>query len=73
MTFFENGATSMPAWTWTRGYVLDHVDKTAAHYYIKTIAEATYLLFEWKSGDYTIRHQEPHYYVLRKGANPANE
>ena len=48
------------------------VDKTAAHYYIKTIAEATYLLFEWKSGDYTIRRQAPYYYVLRKATDPAS-
>jgi hypothetical protein len=27
---------------------------------------STYMFFEWKSGDYTIRHRKPSYYVLKK-------
>jgi bla regulator protein BlaR1 len=71
LTFFEDGATSMPAWTWTKGYVLDRVDKTAAHYYVREIREIAYLFVEWKSGDYTIRHQAPYFYVLCMAADPA--
>ena len=35
-------------------------------YLIKEIAGSKYMFFEWKSGDYTIRHMKPKYYVLKK-------
>ena len=41
-------------------------DKTAAKYEIKKIGDNEYLFLEWKSGDYTIRHMKPKYYVLKK-------
>lgn len=52
--------------TWTKGLVLNAIDQTASAYVIKKIDGATYMFFEWKSGDYTLRGMEPHYYVLKK-------
>ncbi len=52
--------------TWTKGAVMHAGDRTAARYEIKKIAGAEYMFFEWKSGDYTIRHKPPQYYVLKK-------
>ncbi|MHC4117451.1 MAG: hypothetical protein ACYSWO_08070 [Planctomycetota bacterium] len=63
--FLADGKTNW-AFTWTKGLVLSTGSKTAAKYVIKEIAGATYMFFEWKSGDYTIRHAVPKYYVLKK-------
>jgi hypothetical protein len=61
--FLEGGKTN-DAWSWTRGLVLG--DTTAAKYIVKDIDGAKYMFMEWKSGDYTIRHRKPAYYVLKK-------
>lgn len=61
----DNGETSL-AWSWTKGLLLHSGDKTASKYTIKKIDGATFMFLQWKSGDYTIRHMEPKYYVLRK-------
>jgi hypothetical protein len=66
LTFRENGKTAKPWWTWTKGFVMHHGDKTASHYEIKEIKGGTYLFFEWKSGDVTISGMKPHYYVLKQ-------
>jgi hypothetical protein len=71
MTFYANGATFSPIWTWTKGYILNHGDKTACHYCITEIKGAVHLFFEWKSGEYTVRHQAPDYYVRKKAGDPA--
>lgn len=68
MTFTEGGATQSPVWTWTKGVIINHGDKTACHYVIREIDGAAYLFFEWKSGDYTLRGEEPDYYVLKRAA-----
>ena len=52
--------------TWTKGVVLDEINKTASKYEIKEIDGEKFMFFEWKSGDYTIRHKKPKYYVLKK-------
>jgi len=65
MIFFEEGRTAGP-WTWTKGLIIHHGDKTAAKYHIKEIENEKYMFFEWKSGDYTIRRMKPRYYVLKK-------
>lgn len=65
MIFFEDGKTKGP-WTWTKELIIHPGDKTAAKYHIKEIGGSTYMFFEWKSGDYTIRHMKPRYYVLKK-------
>jgi len=57
---------SAPWFNWTKGVVTHSGDKTASRYLIKDLKGATYMFFEWKSGDYTIRHEKPEYYVLKK-------
>ncbi len=66
LAFRENGKTAQPSWTWTKGVVIHHGDKTASHYEIKQINGHAYLFFEWKSGDVMISGMKPHYYVLKK-------
>ena len=67
LVFLPEGKTSAPWFGWTKGVVM-HLggDHTAARYLIKEIDGAQYMFFEWKSGDYIIRHQKPEYYVLKK-------
>ncbi|MHC4487969.1 MAG: PDZ domain-containing protein, partial [Planctomycetota bacterium] len=64
LIFEEGGNIAGNILTWTKGLVLS--DDTASKYIIREIDGSTYMFFEWKSGDYTIRHMRPHYYVLRK-------
>jgi len=65
LTFYPDGKTNL-AVTWTNGYLLHRGSKTASRYEILIINGATYLAMEWKSGDYTIRHEKPRYYILRQ-------
>ncbi|MCX7922015.1 MAG: hypothetical protein N3B21_08400 [Clostridia bacterium] len=62
----EAKTVSMPSITWTKGLVLNTVDKTASKCEIKDINGATYMFYEWKSGDYVYRGMTPSYYVLKK-------
>jgi len=62
----EKGVGTSTVFTWTKGVVIHSGDKTAAKYEIKKISDKAYLFLEWKSGDYTIRHMKPKYYVLKK-------
>ncbi|MHC4511507.1 MAG: hypothetical protein ACYTAO_21580 [Planctomycetota bacterium] len=66
LVFEKGGKMPRTGLTWTKGLVLSKKSKTASTYEIKRTDGATYLFFQWKSGDYTIRHREPHYYVLKK-------
>ncbi len=68
LVFLPDGKGGNPWWTWTKGAVMHKGDRTAARYEIKKLAGAEYMFFEWKSGDYTIRHMAPKYYVLKKEA-----
>ena len=75
MIFVKNGKVIMKsnnsprgyAQTWTRGLILyDNDTKTASKYTLKKMNGSTYMFREWKSGDYSFRHQKPSYYVLKK-------
>ena len=66
LIFKPNGKTFKPWWTWTKGLVFHSGDKTASKYTLKNIEGSTYMFYEWKSGDYTIRYSKPSYYVLKK-------
>ncbi len=66
MTFLPQGKGGKPWWTWTKGVVMHHGDKTASRYDIKKIKGQAYMFFEWKSGDYVFRGAKPFYYVLKK-------
>ncbi len=58
--------TGDPSYKWTKGLIINTRNKTAAKYIVKRINGSTYLFFEWKSGDYFIRHMTPKWYVLKK-------
>ncbi|MGO9924214.1 MAG: sugar transferase [Isosphaeraceae bacterium] len=71
------GVGTSTVFTWTKGVLINSVDKTAAKYEIKKIGDQEYLFLEWKSGDYTYLHRKPMYYVLKvladqKGRNEDN-
>ena len=66
LNFTEDGKVPKTVFTWTRDHILNDVDKTDSSYLIKDIDDATYMFFQWKSGDYTIRGMKPYYYVLKK-------
>lgn len=66
LIFEKGGKISRTGLTWTKGLVLSKSSKTASTYEIKRMGGDAYLFFQWKSGDYTIRHLEPSFYVLKK-------
>ena len=68
LVLLPDGKTFKPWWTWTKGLVFHSGDKTASKYLLKETGGSTYMFFEWKSGDYTIRHEKPAYYVLKKAS-----
>ena len=55
-----------PRQVWTKGLIIEPAAKKASRYQIKEIQGATYMFYEWKSGDYVLRQMKPSYYVLRK-------
>lgn len=61
-----NDDSPRPWFAWTKGVVTHTGDKTASKYMVKEISGSKYMFYEWKSGDYTIRHMKPNYYVLKK-------
>ena len=52
--------------TWTKGYIINHLDKTAGKYTIKEIDGIKYMFWEWKNGDYIRDGLKPYYYVLKQ-------
>ncbi|NMM62707.1 peptidase M56 [Clostridium sp. P21] len=66
LNFLQDGKVSKSAFTWTKGIILNQASKTASKYVIKEINGSTYMFFEWKSGDYTMRGMKPYYYVMKK-------
>jgi hypothetical protein len=65
MVINQDGTTLGP-WRWTKGIIVHPGDRTASRYIIKDFDGTKYMFFEWKNGDYTIRHEKPWFYVLRK-------
>jgi len=66
LNFTSDGKVPKTVFTWTKDHILDPADNTDSRYEIKDIAGSTYMFFEWKSGDYTIKGLKPQYYVLKK-------
>lgn len=60
------GSYSASSLTWTKGLIINREIKTASKCEIKDIDGATYMFFEWKSGDYISSGMKPWYYVLKK-------
>ena len=44
--------------TWTKGYIINHLDKTAGKYTMKEIDGIKYMFWEWKNGDYVEKWYE---------------
>ncbi|NLD36376.1 MAG: hypothetical protein GX654_05840 [Desulfatiglans sp.] len=63
---FDNAILAYTTTSWTNGLIINKQSKTASRYEIKDIDGATYMFFEWKNGDYSFRHKEPWFYVLKK-------
>jgi len=67
LIFEEGGSIAGGLLTWTKGLVFyDNDFVTASKYQIKEIDGSEYIFYEWKSGDYSVRHSKPSYYVLKK-------
>ncbi|VVB63764.1 Tetratricopeptide repeat protein [uncultured archaeon] len=66
LIFLKNGKIFNSPLSWTEGIIIGPVDKTASKYEIKEINGSTYMFFEWKSGDYSLRGMKPWFYVLKK-------
>ncbi|MBI3099356.1 MAG: hypothetical protein HYY93_14115 [Planctomycetes bacterium] len=66
LVLLPGGKSEQPWWTWTRGVIMHREDQTASHYEIREIEGSKYMFFEWKSGDYVIRHMKPCFYVLKR-------
>ncbi len=66
LNFLQDGKVSKSGFTWTKDLILHKTDRTASKYVIKEINGSTYMFFEWKSGDYTMRGMKPYYYVMKK-------
>jgi len=74
ITFIEGGkSVDNPSIRWTKDYIMLEEYKTAGKYEIKHINGETYLFFEWKGGDYTIRGMDPSYYVMKKVEEKENK
>ena len=66
LIILPEGKVLNSVFSWTKGHILNPVDKADSAYQIKEIGGEQYLFFEWKSGDYTCLGMKPSYYVLRK-------
>ena len=64
--FNPDGTTSLGGISWKKGLIVENQSKISAKYEIKDINGTTYLFLPWLSGDVTIRHQKPVYYILKK-------
>ena len=62
----ENGNLAYTTFSWTRDLIISKQEGTSSAYEIKEMNNETYLLFQWKSGDYVFRNRKPWYYVLKK-------
>ena len=65
IAFNPDGTTTLGC-TWTKGWITDVESDIKAQYEIRDIDGTAYLFLPWLSGDVTIRHQKPEYYILKK-------
>jgi tRNA A-37 threonylcarbamoyl transferase component Bud32 len=65
IALLPGGKTTRPNHDWTKGLLLNKEDRTAESYSIREIGGTNYLFMQWKSGEYTLLHKEPSFYVLR--------
>ena len=70
--FFEYGNGFKPNHMWRKGVIMDYDSNdinTVSRYFIAEVSGSERLFMEWKSGDYTLRHDEPHWYVFNRVSN----
>lgn len=63
---YSDNMTRSDNMKWTKGYIMNILDKTAQSYVIKEIDGQKYMFMEHKSGDYTYGGLKPYYYVFKK-------
>lgn len=63
---FNNNFIANSGVSWTDDLIIDYNQSTASKCIIKIIDGETYMFYEWKIGDYTLRGIKPSYYVLKK-------
>jgi hypothetical protein len=71
--FNPDGTTSLGGISWKKGLIIENQSEISAEYEIKDINGTRYLFLPWLSGDVTIRHQKPVYYILRKISETAQQ
>lgn len=64
---FSNG--NIVKINWTKNYILSHETHLASNYIIKNIGNETYLIMDWKSGDYVYGGEIYGCYVFKKIKN----
>ncbi len=64
--FKPDGTTTLNWIGWKKGSVIENQSGIIAEYEIRVIDGTKYLFLPWLSGDVTIRHQKPEYYILKK-------
>jgi len=65
LVVLPGGKTQGP-WSWTRGLLIHPGDRTAAAYRIREMEGRTYLMWEFKNGDYIFRGAKPHWIVMTR-------
>jgi bla regulator protein BlaR1 len=63
---FNSAILGYTTLSWPKGLIINKQNKTASIYEIKDIDGATYMFFEWKTGDYIFNLRDPGFYVLKK-------
>ena len=66
MIFLKDGKLFNSPLSWTKGLIINPVEKAASKYEIRELNGSTYLFYEWKSGGYLLRGMKPQFYVLKK-------
>jgi hypothetical protein len=69
--FKPDGTTNLGWISWTKGSVIENQSEISTEYEIRDTNGTAYLFLPWLSGDVTIRHQKPEYYILRKVSETA--
>jgi hypothetical protein len=70
--FNPDGTTTL-GWTWTKGWITDRESGVKAEYEIRDINGTAYLFLPWLSGDVTIRHRKPEYYILKRASETGSQ
>ena len=64
--FTNRDSTNNTVSTWTKGLILNKVERTASAYEIKIIDGKEYLFMQWKSGDYSFGGGRIYWYIFTR-------